>query len=129
VVHCVWYEFSKKFLLISQLAQEIHVKMNNLGIKCKLVTGQQRIEPEGAEHTSCTVEMADMNKSYDVGVIDEIQMIGSPDRGWAWTRALLGLPVKELHLCGDPSTLALIQRISTVANEEVDVKKFFRIFF
>ena len=47
---------------------------------------------------------------FILGVIDEIQVIGSSDRGWAWTRALLGLPVKELHLCGDPSTLALIQR-------------------
>lgn len=27
----------------------------------------------------------------EVAVIDEIQMIRDPSRGWAWTRALLGL--------------------------------------
>jgi len=29
----------------------------------------------------------------EVAVIDEIQMIREPQRGWAWTRALLGLEV------------------------------------
>lgn len=28
--------------------------------------------------------------SDEVAVIDEIQMIRDPARGWAWTRALLG---------------------------------------
>lgn len=31
---------------------------------------------EGAQHTSCTVEMVDVNKSYDVAVVDECQLIG-----------------------------------------------------
>ncbi len=26
-------------------------------------------------------------------------------RGWAWTRAILGLQVEELHLCGEPRSL------------------------
>jgi len=29
--------------------------------------------------------------SDEVAVIDEIQMMRDPQRGWAWTRALLGL--------------------------------------
>jgi ATP-dependent RNA helicase SUPV3L1/SUV3 len=45
-------------------------------------------------------------------VIDEIQMIGSEDRGWAWTRVLLGLQAKEIHICGDPSALSIIERIA-----------------
>ena len=43
--------------------------------------------------------------------VDEIQMLGDPLRGAAWTRALLGLPAKQLHLCGNPAALPLIQRI------------------
>ena len=31
----------------------------------------------------------------DVGVIDEIQLLADADRGWAWTRALFGLPARE----------------------------------
>jgi hypothetical protein len=57
----------------------------------------------GAEHTSCTVEMVAMQRRVDVAVIDEIQMIGDEARGWAWTRALMGVPANEVHLCGDGS--------------------------
>ena len=35
-------------------------------------------------------------KPVDVAVIDEIQLIGCDARGWAWTRAVLGLPAKEV---------------------------------
>ena len=31
----------------------------------------------------------------DVGVIDEIQLLADPSRGWAWTRALFGIPARE----------------------------------
>lgn len=41
-----------------------------------------------------------VNKEYDVAVIDEIQMIADPARGHAWTRALLGLRAREIHVCG-----------------------------
>lgn len=37
-----------------------------------------------------------------VAVIDEVQMLGDRTRGWAWTRALLGLAAHEvgpLRLC------------------------------
>ena len=37
--------------------------------------------------------MANLEKEYDVAVIDEIQLLADSERGWAWTRALLGLPV------------------------------------
>ena len=43
--------------------------------------------------------------------VDEIQMLGDSLRGAAWTRALLGLPAQQLHLCGNPAALPLIQRI------------------
>jgi replicative superfamily II helicase len=37
---------------------------------------------------ACTIEMVSMTDEVDVAVIDEIQMIGDPFRGWAWTRAV-----------------------------------------
>lgn len=57
-----------------------------------------------AAHVACTVEMLPTQELYDVAVIDEIQMIGDEDRGWAWTRAFLGCQAKEVHLCGDRTT-------------------------
>ena len=35
--------------------------------------------------------------SDDVAVIDEIQMLKDPERGGAWTRALLGMSVYVSH--------------------------------
>jgi ATP-dependent RNA helicase SUPV3L1/SUV3 len=45
--------------------------------------------------------MVPLNMELEVAVIDEIQMIGNIERGWAWTQALLGLRAKEVHLCGE----------------------------
>ena len=44
-------------------------------------------------------------------VLDEVQMLGDESRGWAFTRALLGLPARTLHVCGDPAVLPLLRRI------------------
>lgn len=44
-------------------------------------------------------------------VLDELQMMGDASRGWAFTRALLGLPARTLHVCGDPAVLPLLQRV------------------
>ena len=65
---------------------------------------------EGARHLACTIEMVNMGRRCDVAVIDEIQMIGDESRGWAWTRALQGVPANEIHLlrrrlCAAPGAL------------------------
>ena len=75
------------------------------GVPTSLMTGQQKREVENAMHSSCTVEMADTSRRVECAVIDEIQMMADPDRGWAWTRALLGVPALTLHVCGSPSAV------------------------
>ena len=58
-------------------------------------------EPAAVRHTACTVEMADVEGGgVDVAVLDEIQMLGDGLRGWAWTRALLGLAAREVRPAG-----------------------------
>jgi hypothetical protein len=34
---------------------------------------------------------------HQVAVIDEFQMVGDAVRGWSWTRAIMGLPAKEVR--------------------------------
>ena len=34
----------------------------------------------------------------EVAVIDEIQMLRDPHRGWAWTRALFGIIIIHVHI-------------------------------
>lgn len=47
--------------------------------------------------------MVNLEIPIDVGIIDEYQLLSSLDRGWAWTRAIMGLKAKEIHLTGDSS--------------------------
>lgn len=65
------------------LAWEICENLRSSNIKCNLLTGQERdfYEGDSGTHLSSTIEMADFHKSYEVAVIDEVQLIGSQDRG------------------------------------------------
>jgi ATP-dependent RNA helicase SUPV3L1/SUV3 len=61
-----------------------------------------------------------------VAVIDEIQMISDPDRGWAWTNALFGIPAKTLILAGSDDALPYVRRAAEAANESLEVVAFER---
>ena len=52
-----------------------------------------------------------------VGVVDEVQMVGDPVRGASFTRAVLGLPAKVLHVCGDPAALPLLRLLAMDTGE------------
>ncbi|XP_015988573.2 ATP-dependent RNA helicase SUPV3L1, mitochondrial isoform X1 [Rousettus aegyptiacus] len=113
------------------LAHEIFEKSNAAGVPCDLVTGEERvtIELDGkqAAHVACTVEMCSVTTPYEVAVIDEIQMIKDPARGWAWTRALLGLCAKEVHLCGEAAAIDLVTELMYTTGEEVEVRNYKRL--
>ena len=55
--------------------------------------------------------MADLNQDYDVVVIDEIQMICDAFRGYAWTRALMGVRCKEIHVAGGLEAREIVEKI------------------
>lgn len=93
------------------LALEVQENLNSSGVPCSLTTGEEEdIIPE-AKHMSSTVEKLNMKEKYDVCVIDECQMIGDSQRGFAWTRAILGAKAKEIHLCAAPEALDLLIRV------------------
>ncbi|XP_037282559.2 suv3 RNA helicase [Rhipicephalus microplus] len=116
---------------LKMLAVEVFQKTNEKGTPCDLVTGEERrcVLPDGepAPHVACTVEMAAVHTPYDVAVIDEIQMMRDPQRGWAWTRALLGLAAKELHLCGEAAAVGLVRNLLSSLGEELEVRKYKRL--
>lgn len=101
------------------LAMEVFDKVNARGIYCSLLTGQEKKRVPFSNHVACTVEMASTQELYEVAVIDEIQMMADPHRGYAWTRALLGLKADEIHLCGDPSVLDIVKRICQDTGDEL----------
>lgn len=108
------------------LALENFERLNKEEIKCNLLTGEEEIKIDNATHTSCTIEKLDINEIYDVAVIDEIQMINDDERGAAWTRALLGLNCKEIHICGALNTKELIEEIIEDCQDEYEFKEYKR---
>lgn len=57
----------------------------------------------------------------DVAVIDEIQMLRDMERGGAWTRVLLGLCAREIHLCGEEAAVNLVKRIVNTTGDTLEV--------
>ena len=112
------------------LAVEVFNKTNANQIDCDLVTGEERIfinKEQPAKHVSCTVEMISTENEYDVAVIDEIQMIRDNQRGYAWTRALLGLRAKEIHLCGESAAIDVVKEVLDSVGEKIEVKSYNRL--
>ena len=111
------------------LAHEVYTRLNTKGKPCDLITGDEKIVQGGgeAQMKSCTVEMVPLNTDVDVAVIDEIQMIGHKDRGWAWTQALLGLKAKEIHLCGEERSVPLIRELAASMGDEMEIHTYKRL--
>lgn len=110
------------------LAQEIHSRFTAEGIPCALITGDEVRVPETTPRIlSNTVEMVNLNENYEVGVIDEIQMISDEARGWAWTRAFMGARVRELHVCGEERSVPLIKKLSDLAGDTLKVHRYQRL--
>lgn len=110
------------------LAHEVYGRLNAKGITCNLLTGDERIVKDiDAQMTSCTVEMVPVNTDVEVAVIDEIQMIGDKDRGWAWTQALLGLKAKEVHLCGEARAVPLVRELAAATGEKLQIHQYERL--
>jgi len=82
------------------LAMEVRDRLVAAGVPCNLITGEERVLMEGARHTASTIEMMNPGRQVEVAVIDEIQMLQDPDRGSAWTAALIGAPAAKVFICG-----------------------------
>ena len=49
-------------------------------------------------------------------------MLGDESRGWAWTRALLGVAANEIHICGDASAIELLTKLAKDMGESLEVR-------
>ncbi len=93
------------------LALEAQELMLDFGVACSLTTGEEEDRQEGDTHIAATAEKLELSQRYDVAVIDECQMISDPERGFAWTRAILGVLAPEVHLCAAPEAKNLLLRL------------------
>lgn len=98
------------------LAYEIFDKLNDEGVACDLLTGEEYIPVEGARVTAATIEMFNPLASGACVIIDEAQMLADADRGWAWTRAMMESAAPEMHIIGPPTARGLIGVLADAAD-------------
>jgi ATP-dependent RNA helicase SUPV3L1/SUV3 len=84
------------------LAREVYDKVvARVGVeKAALITGEEKIKPEGARYWVCTVEAMPREVDVDFLAIDEVQLAADPERGHIFTDRLL-------HARGREETLLL----------------------
>lgn len=109
------------------LAYEQFESLNRNGIICSMRTGEEHIDIPGANCMASTIEMADLENTVDVAVIDEGQLINDPSRGGAWTAALLGLQAREIHVCMAPEAEKLYKKLIRECGDTVEVVKHERL--
>ncbi len=103
------------------LAMEAQETLLNAGVACALCTGEEEDWAEGDTHICATAEKLDLSLNYDVAVIDECQMIADKQRGYAWTRAILGICAPEIHLCAAPEAKNILIRLIESCNDTYEL--------
>lgn len=109
------------------LALENYERLKAKGIPVNLLTGEERIFDRRAKHTCATVEMCDFTEVVDVAVIDEVQLLDDPQRGWAWAAALMGVPAQTVYACGAPHAHDALQQLAGICYETCTVREFERL--
>lgn len=108
------------------LALEGYENLNEMGVDCSLITGEEQLINSEATHISSTIEMLNFDVDVDVCVIDEVQMIDDRDRGWAWANAIIGAPAKEIIMTGSANVKDAIVALAEYLGEELEIIEFER---
>ena len=103
------------------LALEIQDRLNESGVPCSLLTGEEEDIVSNACHMSSTVEKLNLSEDYDVCVIDECQMINDPERGFAWSKAILGAKAKTIYACMGPEAVNIIIKLIELCGDTYEL--------
>ncbi|MBF0447415.1 MAG: hypothetical protein HQL67_04365 [Magnetococcales bacterium] len=109
------------------LALEVSETLQEWGVPCRMITGEERIEVEDAQHTASTIEMLSLHQRYDLCVIDEAQMLGDTDRGWAWTQAILGVQAEQVCVIAAPEARPAIEKLLQLTGDPYEVVELTRL--
>ena len=103
------------------LALETADKINDAGIPCSMITGEEAILAEDAQVISSTIELCDFTRHFKTAIIDEAQLIGDPDRGAAWMKAICMVDADVVHVCMAPEAADYILELIRSFDSEYDV--------
>lgn len=99
------------------MAVEVYDKLTAQGIPCNLITGEEIILTPDAKHSSSTIEMMNYSNPVDVAIIDEVQMINDPMRGWAWVQAIVGIPADRIIHVGSEHVSSQLKTLISLLGE------------
>lgn len=102
------------------LAHEFREALGERGVAASLTTGEERISVPGSRHLAATVEMCPLHEPVDVAIVDEAQMLHDPDRGAAWTAAIMGAPAREVFVLGSPEAVPMVRRIAALCGDRLE---------
>lgn len=105
------------------LALEGQEELENRGCRTSFLTGEERDIRPGARFVSSTIEMLNLDREVDVAVVDEVQLLGDIDRGWAWSAAVIGAPATHVVLTGSPDSVPLVENLAEYLGEELEVRR------
>lgn len=103
------------------LALEGQEKVLAAGVPCSMTTGEEEDIHEDAKHLCSTIEKLPLNTYYEVAIIDEAQMIDDPDRGWAWTQAILGVQADRIHVCMSEDAKSIVEKLIFLCGDTYEV--------
>jgi ATP-dependent RNA helicase SUPV3L1/SUV3 len=102
------------------LAYEVHEALSRKDVPCSLLTGEESIPVKDAKITASTIEMFDPRRSGNCVIIDEAHMLTDPQRGWAWTRAIMDARAPNIHIIGAPFIEPLVTRMVKAAGMQIE---------
>ena len=109
------------------LALEMFDKLNDAGVPCSMLTGEESIPVDGAKVVSSTIELCNFNAHYKTAVIDEAQLIADRERGSAWLKAICLVDAEAVHICMAPEALPFIERLITSFGDPYNVVQHHRL--
>ncbi len=107
------------------MALENQERIESMGVPCSLVTGEEEIIREGATHFCCTVEefARFRHEHWDVVVVDEVQMMADPQRGWAWVDALVSAHTPKLMMTGPALIEPSLRTLCELCEDQLQVQR------
>ena len=103
------------------LALEGQEELIKRGRATSLVTGEERSLDPNAKFIASTIEMLDLHHPVDAALIDEVQNLSDPERGWAWTQAIVGAPASEVLMTGSSNAIELVSALAKYLGEELEI--------
>ena len=110
------------------LALQIQQDMEDDGVPCSMITGEEQEVREYSRLDAMTVEIFDTDKQYDTVFLDEGQLAFSDERSGGYLRVICGANCKHLVIACAPSSLEQMKwYLGDILNVEFTVQHLDRL--